>query len=231
MLHKYIAHNSLLPFYRAWQLDPEGYHYNLSFSYQLENSRHITCLTETLQKLIQLKGYLRQTFNVEKEQLIATIHDHLAPQINFFTISTEELAATEQRLAQEKHDINNRSSIKLNIIRFKNSPGCSVLFNIHHILLDGYGLDFFIMDLNRLLAGEKVEKESAIDYINKIKNEMPLQQWTEQPALVEYVNKINLIASDMESFSTSESDTILSYRDFLPNLILRNLASLSLQQN
>lgn len=227
MLRKYAAHNSLLPFYLAWQVDPDGNHYNLNFSYQLAEAE-VDLLTTKLQELIQLKAYLRQTFVLENDLLMACIHDHLPAEVNFFTSSIADFAELEQVLVKESHDINAKSSIRLNIIRFNDSDSCVVLFNIHHIIMDGMSLSYFIMELNRLIAGEKVDSESSDVYILKIARERPLKGMNTQPNLAEYIKEINEIVAEV-NYPIGNKDMCLFYTDTLPTVIGQKLTILGKQ--
>lgn len=231
MLQKYPAHNSLLPFYLAWQLNPTDANYNLSFSYQLPDDHQIDRLVSALQKLVQLKAYLRQTFTFENNQLIANIHTNLPAEINFLTVPIEDLAKIEQELAKEGHNINIKSSIRLNIIRFNNSKSCVIIFNIHHIIMDGFTLDNFIIDLNRLLADEKVDEEIADDYISTLLNEPPLQEATEYPPLDRYIKEINTIADNIEHPPANNLNIVWHYTDVLPDDIAWKLITLSQEKN
>ena len=62
---KHIAHNSLLPFYLAWQLEPNASNYHVNFSYRLKDRETVDLLIDKVQELVRLKAYLRQTFSME----------------------------------------------------------------------------------------------------------------------------------------------------------------------
>jgi amino acid adenylation domain-containing protein/thioester reductase-like protein len=228
---KYPTHNSLLPFYLAWRMDPTGYNYNLSFSYQLENSNQIEHIISSLQKLIQLKAYLRQTFTLEEDELISNIHADLPAKISFITISLNDLSMAAKKLAEENHNIETESAIKLNIVRFNDSDSCSIVFNIHHILMDGASLDRFIIDLNTLLANNTVDEESADGYMSKLKNEHPLQDVDNSPTFTEYINQITSISEQVDYSTTNTTNTIWRYVEYLPENTLKKLRALSSQES
>ncbi len=228
MLRKYAAHNSLLPFYLAWQINPSGSRYNINFSYQLSDTESADLLLKKLQELIRLKAYLRQTFELENGLLMACIHDDLPAETHFFTSSTTDFVALEEILIKEPHDITSKSSVRLNIIRFNDKESCVILFNVHHIIMDGLSLSHFIMELNRLIAGEKVNLESADEYILKIFHEHPLQEADAHPELNEYIKEVNEIAAEI-NYPLNNKDMVFFYTDILPNDIMQKLTAFSKQ--
>lgn len=228
---KYSAHNSLLPFYLAWRTNPNGYNYNLSFSYQFEDNTHIKSLIDALQQLIKLKAYLRQTFMLEGEQLIASIHEDLPAKVNFVTVALNDLPIVTKQLVEKKHNIEAESAIQLNIIQFNDSNNCSVIFNIHHIIMDGSSLDSFIMDLNFLLAGKSVEEEKAALYIARVENESLLQDGDKNPLFSNYLNEIKSINEEVDYSVKDHSHVIWRYSDVLPGNIVQELTALSKNEN
>lgn len=227
MHYKYVAHNSLLPFYLAWQIKPDSANYNLCFSYELDSESHVGLLIEKLQSLILQQAHLRQTFNLELDQLIATIHEDLPAKISFLTSTKADWSTLEESLIKEVHNISAESSIKLNIINFSNSNGCIALFNIHHILLDGHSVEQLIINLNRLMADEGVQEEEASAYAARIAKEIPLQ--TETSLKGTYIKQANKIANEIDYPITPSSSEVLYYTAILPDEVQQSLIQLSEQ--
>lgn len=227
MRWNHIAHNSLRPFYLAWQIKPDSADYNLSFLYELKDDRHVALLTEKLQALVRLKAHLRQTFTLEGAQLIVSIHEDLPAKINFFTSTKADFPVLEKSLVREPHVIDVESSIILNIITFSDSSSCVVLFNIHHILIDGHSLEQFILDLNRLMKGEIVETEEADTYISRMAAEPPLQDETTNALLTSHIEDINNVANNIEYPISTVSNTVDFYASTLPSSIAQKLTDLS----
>lgn len=155
----YEVPSHLMPFYLAWQLDSSDSNYNLCFSYQFKKKHTADLLLDKLQELVRSKAYLRQTFFLEKDKLVATIHEDLPPEVNYYSTNLSDFSKLEHELIKKPHDLKSKSPIHLNIIRFNDSCDYIVLISIHHIVMDGSTLDRFIVDLNCLLAGELIEKE------------------------------------------------------------------------
>jgi surfactin family lipopeptide synthetase A len=229
MLQQYIAHNSLIPFYLSWQLEPNGSNYNLSFSYTLENDDNVNFIIDKLQELIRLKAYLRQTFVLKDGQLVASVHDDLPAEVNFFTSSLSDFSQLEQVLAKQPHDINVKSAVKLSVIRFNDSSHSILLFNIHHILLDGVELENFITDLNHLLANKEVKYESPKDYISRVVCEPPLEECGENGIAALYLTKLNEIADKVCYPAINNRQNTFYSQAVLPKSLAQKLKSLSEQ--
>ncbi len=216
MLNNYDAHNSLLPFYLAWQSHPEGSDYNLCFSYKFENNDQVTCVATALQKLVKRNAYLRQTYLFENNQIIVNIHDDLPPEINYHLCSVAAFSQFEQTLIKEPHQINLKSSIKLHVVRFSDCNSHIVIFNIHHINMDSYTLNHFILDLNRIIMGAEYPKEDAGQRIMQMTNEPSLKQVGSNGNLAEYIAEINEITTKMDFFLEGNQEKVLHTTDILP---------------
>lgn len=229
MSQQFDAHNSLLPFYQSWQLNPTSSDYNLSFSYRLASDINADLLVAKIQELVKLKAHLRQTFSWCDGKLVATIHDWLPPEINFFVIDHADFATLEQTLIMQAHDINVKSSIKLNIVRFHGSDECIALFNIHHIILDGISLDNFIDDLNQLLANNIVPQISAEEYIASLAHQFPLQDPDSTPIINTYIDQLDDVYDKIGNVTKSKHHHVLQYKEFLPENLQEKLNVLSNQ--
>lgn len=227
MVQKYPAHNSLLPFFLAWQIEPNDFNYNINFSYQLPDDSYTDLIILKLQELINYKPYLRQTFMLENSTLMGCIHEHLPAEVCFFTSSTSEFPQLEKSLTKQIHHISEKSSIKLNIIRFNDKNDCIILFNIHHIIMDGLSLSNFITELNSLLAGEKIITESTDEYIRKISDQASLKQADSLIELEGYMKEVKRIADGI-SYPPRNKE-ILFYTEIFPEEIMINLENFSIQ--
>ncbi|KTD47576.1 non-ribosomal peptide synthetase [Legionella quateirensis] len=228
-MKKYNAHNSLLPFLMAHQLEVDNHinRYNLCFSYQLHDEHSITVLIEKLQELVKAKSYLRQTFKLDHHKVIGRIHANLPPEIHYVTTSMADLDTVENTLIRERHDISNNSSIRLNIITITDNSSYVALFNIHHILLDANTLDHFVNDLNQLIAGKSIKKDTPEEYINRLEKEVPLHTESDYSELKNYIQSINSIAKNMDNTEYNPSQNVLYFKEQMPGGVMQKLVSAS----
>ncbi|RUR20271.1 amino acid adenylation domain-containing protein [Legionella sp. km535] len=228
-MKKYIAHNSLLPFLMAHQLeiDRQINRYNLCFSYQLHNEKSITLLIEKLQELVKAKSYLRQTFKLDHNKVIGRIHTNLPPEIHYVTTSRADLETVENTLVRERHELGMHSSIRLNIITITDDMSYIALFNIHHILMDANTLEHFIDDLNRLIAGQSIKKDTPEEYITLLEQEVPLVTESKDAELTHYIQSINHIAKHMDYSEHKPNQEVIYYKEQMPSHLMHKLLSTS----
>jgi amino acid adenylation domain-containing protein/thioester reductase-like protein len=225
VFQQYIAHNSLLPFYLTWELNPQGSNYNLCFSYHIKKDQ-VNSLIHALQQLVAEKAYLRQTFYYENEQLVTRLHEQLPPEIEFYIVDQLHFSEIANKIAKQPHDILLKSSVRLSLIELSDSDQCVALFNIHHIIMDGITLDNFIIDLNKLLKNQPIMKESEEDYVLQINQVAPLHKEKNNVLIDEYIEDIYQL-SPMTNYYEASNGKIDHYTNVLPNKIFQSLQTFS----
>lgn len=229
-MRSYQVHNSLLPIYLAWQLNPNSSNFNLSFSYRLNNAKELNLLIMKFQELIKIKPHLRQTFDYKDNKLTATIHDELPAEINYFNFSEKVFAKLEPVFIKQPHEINSKSPVRLDVVNFHDSTGCIVIFNIHHIVMDGYSLDSLIHDLNKLLANEGIEPLDEETYISEAASIQALED-PASPETLKYLEEIKRICEEIDYPQASDKNTLLHYEDILSENLLLKLKKFSDQND
>ncbi|KTD33049.1 peptide synthetase, non-ribosomal [Legionella nautarum] len=232
-MRKYHAPNSLLPFYLAEQNQTNNANnrYNLCFSYHLTSESQVNVLIEMLQKLIKSQAYLRQTFTLEADTVVARIHSDLPANIHFFSSTIADLDKLEKTLTNEPHDFGKYSAIRLNLIKINEDESYLAFFNIHHILMDGFSLKQFINDLNQLIAGQPIVCENAETYLSRVKNELSLQEGIEHPDLESYLQEVADIANHIEYQHSNVKSELLYFTQVLPQDLKQKLTNASKNTN
>ncbi len=225
MTKKYYPHENLLPFYINWQLEPDNPNYNLAFYYKLKKEEHIYSLIDALNILVSLSPHLRQTFHLHDKRLVATIHEELGPNITIGDSSGKNINALIKKAAEAAHDLNKKSSINLNVIKTKKY--FFVVFNIHHIIMDGVSLDNFIKNLNHLINGEKIEHIDLNNFLKNIQQELPERKnaYITQK-MKKYVREMNM-ETEKSYKKTNKKNTYLHYKKTLPTTLHQQLIQLS----
>ncbi len=218
----YKAHNSLEAVYLASEKSLDKGDYNLCFSYKLSEVNEITLLVNNLQKLVQLKAHLRQTFHIDNGSLMATIHEILPPNINYLKISTTELDNIKDKLIKYKHELSKNSLIILTVINFYENTKFIAFFNIHHMVLDGITIDNFISDLNALLKNEILDEEKDHSYIESILREPELKNLPKNNYTENYISQLNKAKNEFNiNYKQSNSDS--HQTECLPNEIFKKI--------
>lgn len=226
MSNKYYPHDSLLPFYLSWHSEPENPNYNLAFYYKIKKYDHVEALIQAVNTLISISPHLRQTFQLDNKKLISIIHDNLPPNLNICNASKTNAVSLIKDAALMPHDLNHRSAIHLNIIRLKEHSW--VVFNIHHILMDGISLDNFIKDLNSLLDGEKTAYISSEEYIELYSKETTNMNKILEKKSTKYICDINIeVESSNSKKSNSVQPQVLHYEQKMPQVLHKQLIKTS----
>lgn len=227
---KYEAHNCLLPFYNANQLKKDS-GFSLCFSYFLKKYDNIDFLIQKVHELVSYQAHLRKTFALKNNKLITYIHEALPAQINCISCTNNEAVAMTKTLCNQRHDLENESSIKLNIIKITDSHNdYIILFNIHHILMDGYSLDEFIDNLNHLLQNNLINQIDSDNYFAQLKKEQYLKLPDKCDDIAHYVQNVEKIQENIH-YKNDFTSEITNSTQFLPNEIYKKLESKSLESN
>ena len=188
---KHEAPHCLLPFYYANQIKKDS-GYNLCFSYTLKDYSAVDFFVQKVQELVSSQPHLRQTFSIKSKKLITYIHNKLVAQVNHLNCTGNEINDIIKILCNQKHDLTNESSIKLNIIKIIDSKNdYIILFNIHHIVMDGYSLDEFINNLNHLLQNKPIHYVDPINYLIQLKKEESLKSPDKSKCIVKYIQYVD----------------------------------------
>jgi surfactin family lipopeptide synthetase A len=229
-MKKVKAHNSQLPFYMAKQLEPHSNAYNLCFSYTLNTNENVEQICDALQTVISLNPHLRQTFKIENNILMACLHDTLPAQIHHYKVSCDEIDNLEDLLVQEDHDIEEKSAIRLNIIKVTDSSKCILLFNIYHIIMDGTSIDAFINDLNSVIANKPVPNISIPKYTEILSKEKHLKN-VQDNKLQDFYASINNMALQLDYSNSKRNGKIDYYKEIMPEKTQLLLDTFSCKHN
>lgn len=226
MSKKYYAPDSLLPFYLSWQIAPDNPNYNLAFYYQIEKYDQVEELINAINDLVSLLPHLRQTFQFNNQKLISIIHNNLPPNLNIYNASEINAASLVNNAALMPHDLNHRSAINLSIIKLKKHS--FVVFNIHHIIMDGAALDKFIINLNELIDGKKLPSISAEDHIQLSNKETIDKNEVIGVKETKYIYDVNSAAKSLNYEKLSrDQQTLLHYENTLPHILHKKLIEVS----
>lgn len=124
--------------------------YNILFSIIFSSTIDIIALRKSLVKLFSSHEVFRTTFVESKGEVRLKIHDALSCDIPIIDCQTKEDIQSE--IDKEKSQIFTLD--KLPLFRCKlllsETHGVTLVFNIHHILFDGWSLDVFMRELGEM---------------------------------------------------------------------------------
>jgi amino acid adenylation domain-containing protein/thioester reductase-like protein len=131
-------------FFKAVPLDQT---YNLLSTITFSNNVDIITLRKALVKLFSLHEVFRTTFIEYQGEAYSKVHDGNLCEIPLVDCQSEE--SIEVEIAKERAHIFDLGQLPLFRCKLllSESQGMTVLFNIHHILFDGWSLNIFLREL------------------------------------------------------------------------------------
>jgi amino acid adenylation domain-containing protein len=135
------------------QLQPNSTAYNLVYSFQIRGLLNITALKKSIADIIQRHEILRTNFITLDGQAIQIINnnDFDLPVIDLQLLSNAEIEATKitKREAERPLNLAEDSLFRVQLLRL-NAEKYLLVFNIHHIIFDGWSFGVLFTELNAL---------------------------------------------------------------------------------
>lgn len=132
--------------YTAYAVNPKGTNFNLCFYVKFPKDDQSEILDKVIHTLQQIPA-LNKCYLLRGEKVEAQICNEA---IQYETIQSDVtlLPTIVKRLAHEPHDLEHKKPVKLTIVELINENQVMLFFNIHHIAMDGSGLELLIDVLN-----------------------------------------------------------------------------------
>ncbi|TNE54077.1 MAG: amino acid adenylation domain-containing protein, partial [Bacteroidetes bacterium] len=146
------------------QLNPEKTDYNISSLFKLDREANQEKLKSTIHQLMERHPILRTNFvTIEGEpvQVVRDTKDVMVPQ----TELDQSISATEQIQGWIK-PFDLEKDLLFRLIQFsdRTQGGYYLLFDIHHIVLDGYALNQLVSEFSALYNGKEATKQEGITF-------------------------------------------------------------------
>ncbi|WP_051188157.1 amino acid adenylation domain-containing protein [Brevibacillus thermoruber] len=144
---------------RLWflcQLEPERMHYNIPMAVRLRGNLNLDAFHRSLNEIVRRHESLRTVFRVEDGEPYQVVLEKLElplPVIDLRHMEPEERSEEAMRLinvwAQELFNLEQGPLLKVNMIRLDDEEFV-VMFNIHHIVSDGWSTSLIIREMSIL---------------------------------------------------------------------------------
>ncbi|HEU4834404.1 MAG TPA: amino acid adenylation domain-containing protein, partial [Pyrinomonadaceae bacterium] len=189
---------------RLWffdQMEPGSDFYNVPAAVRLTGSLDVEALERTLTEVVRRHEVLRTTFASEDGRPVQVIHPAATvelPLIELSHLQVEEREDKVRQLAQaeaaQPFDLSHGPLLRAQLLRLSQSEHV-VLFNMHHIVSDGWSIAVLIKEVGALYtafaAGEPVPLEDLSiqyadfalwqrDYLSGDRLEQQLDYWRRQ---------------------------------------------------
>ena len=156
---------------RLWflaQLEPESTAYFMSSAIRLSGRLHMNALKSSLQFLVQRHEALRTTFVVENDIPFQMITTHVPVSLSFRDLQTldsgpqsEEMSCIIEESRHQPFDLEKGPLFRFTIIRLSEEEHV-FLFNLHHIISDGWSMAVFFRELTLTYTAYKDEQNPVL---------------------------------------------------------------------
>ncbi|NJL51373.1 MAG: non-ribosomal peptide synthetase, partial [Hydrococcus sp. SU_1_0] len=156
------------------QLEPDNSFYNEYGAIQLRGILHVAELERTLNRIIERHEVLRTTFNLVEEKPVQVIASKLTlalPVIDLRQLEEAERQQEIQRLSieqsQSPFDLVNGPLLRWTLLQISDREHV-LLFNIHHMIFDGWSEGLLVRELSALYQEFTTGKPASL-------SELPIQ--------------------------------------------------------
>lgn len=145
--------------YILHQLEPEKTNYHITTIHQLTGKPDVERLNITFNELIKRHEILRTNFITSQGEPVQVIHE--AQESNIDVIEIEQSTFdTELKAAIVPFNLENGDLFRAKLFQVKNSDISYLLFDIHHIVMDGFSLNQLVLEFTQLYNKETPENSS-----------------------------------------------------------------------
>ncbi len=152
---------------RLWFLDrlaPGSANYNTPSAFRLKGTLNIDVLKQSIEEIVRRHEVLRTTFDEQDGDPVQIIHENVAvdlPITDLSNLAQEEKEKQAREIARQEaitpFDLSKGPLFRLHLIKFDTDDHL-ILFNLHHIITDGWSMGVLIRELatlyNALSRGE-----------------------------------------------------------------------------
>jgi acyl carrier protein len=130
--------------------------YNMPFSINREDHIDTGHFQTACLELLRVHEGLRASFHIKDGQVVQQIND-----IDHLDVATFQCSSTEARVLSsdfsKPFDLAVAPLFRVAVFHLDDINKTLILFDVHHILLDGVSADVIVNDLSSLLRGERIE--------------------------------------------------------------------------
>lgn len=209
-----VKRNILEKFYQAWEINPHDPNNSLCFYYTFHDKSLVAQLIMQIKDTINLNPQLQNCFQRDTSNHIMELKSNKAFVVNQHLINSVEIENIIQELSKFVPDLSRDLLIKVDCIETVDQNLFILFFNIHHILLDGKGLENFISSLNEAIPS--YQSENCVI--------MPARSTSDIIKSCDYFQQLASIASEYE-YTPHNSLEIFSDSACLPQELQLMLTS------
>ena len=137
--------------------NPTSTIYNIPYLLSYPESVDAQKLAEAVKRVVENHPELSAHFITKDNEIVQSIEDKVAVEVPVTEMSDETLATYKHEFVQP-FNLQKAPLYRFEVVRTER--GANLLLDIHHLLFDGGSADLLIREINTVLEGKTVEKES-----------------------------------------------------------------------
>ena len=145
--------------------NPTSTIYNIPYLLSYPESTDAEKLVEAVKQVVECHPELSVHFATEGDQIVQTTDDSISPVIAISEMTDEALAIYKNEFVQP-FNLQRPPLYRFEVV--KTESGIHLLMDVHHLVFDGGSADLFIRQINAVLEGSSIEKESYtyLDFVS-----------------------------------------------------------------
>ena len=152
------------------QFDSGGISCNIPLMVRMDGDLQEDTFQRAVNEMVNRHEILRTSFSMEDQDPVQRIHKEMKISIPIVDLSTMPLTERETELkrisvaeGQHRFDLAKGPLLKMVLVRL-GKRDCRVVFNIHHIIMDGFSASIFFRELGTLYNGSRSLPVPPIQY-------------------------------------------------------------------
>lgn len=136
-------------------LEGAGKSYNIWGAFIIEGCVNVKKINEAINKIIKRHEALRTSFELIDNNPVQIIHENINVDIKVSDISEENIESEVEKHITE-FDLSKPPLIKVDLLKIAENKYVFV-YNMHHIISDGYSMKIFVDEFSKLYNDEELE--------------------------------------------------------------------------
>ncbi|MBS5984146.1 MAG: polyketide synthase [Clostridium butyricum] len=136
-------------------LEDSGRSYNIFGAFVIEGCVDVKRINTAINKIIQRHESLRTSFELIDNTPVQIIHENINIDINISNISDENIDLEVEKYITD-FDLNKAPLINVDLLKI-NETKYVFVYNMHHIISDGYSMKIFVDEFSKLYNDEEIE--------------------------------------------------------------------------
>ncbi|CAH0316009.1 non-ribosomal peptide synthetase [Peribacillus sp. Bi134] len=155
----YEASSAQKRMYMLQEFDRDSIAYNILGGLDISGNLDIARLTETFRKLIERHEALRTSFHAKENMIVQKLHKSEEMEFRVEKIKVENEEEVKEKAIEfiKSFDLEKAPLLRVSLLSLEKDRHI-LLFDMHHIISDGFSMSILAKEFSKLYAGEDLEE-------------------------------------------------------------------------